>query len=467
MVANHLTHEARLENMRALALAAGISSDAAAERLSGYILCSFNESDEAAVQLFNELCPVLSRTISTSAVLIEASQYLAEVVIGGAHARSSAQVLHVKLRSGGCVISDEPKEGHETQPCHPLLALLAACYVSSKAIHAAVGQGLPNPPPARFELIYEEVVPDPAILHRPVELGHAYLAGAGAIGNGFLWAARHIDLRGNLNVCDDDTVSSGNLQRQVWFDEEDIGQSKAEIVCSKAQALLPGCKLVPRVSRLQELPERSGAWLSRLIVGVDSRRARRELQNEMPAEVFDASTTDIREIVLHYNHVSNGLACLGCLYKADEHEASQDEIIAEHLGVSVEEVKTSRVSSEVALRIAAKHAHIAPEAIVGLAFDSLYKTLCATGKLHASIGKQVVAPFAFVSVLAGALLLIEMMHRLSATRDNANEWRISPWREPFRQGRHTRLRFNGCECCGKPILERMRHKLWTQGSPRA
>ena len=30
---------------------------------------------------------------------------------------------------------------------------------------------------------------------------------------------------------------------------------------------------------------------------MDSRRARRELQNELPAEVFDASTTDIREVV--------------------------------------------------------------------------------------------------------------------------------------------------------------------------
>jgi hypothetical protein len=205
----------------------------------------------------------------------------------------------------------------------------------------------------------------------------------------------------------------------------------------------------------------SGAWLKRLIVAVDSRRARRELQNELPAEVFDASTTDIREVVVHYNHALSGLACLGCLYKADEKELSQDQIIAEHLGVSIDDVKSSRISSPAAEAIVRKHPHIDPATIEGQAYDSLYKALCATGKLHAAVGKQVVAPFAFVSVLAGTLLLFDVITRLAKPGLlGTNEWHVSPWREPFGQGRLARMRFTDCECCGKPVLRSLRARLW-------
>jgi hypothetical protein len=265
-------------------------------------------------------------------------------------------------------------------------------------------------------------------LDEVIDLGESHLAGAGAIGNRFLWAARHVNLRGKLIVCDDDVVSSGNLQRQIWFDEGDKDNPKSATLCQKAQPFIPGCQLAPETLRLQDLPNRSGAWLKRLIVAVDSRRARRELQNEFPAEVFDASTTDIREVVVHYNHALSGLACLGCLYKADEKEVSQDQIIADHLGVSVDDVTSSRISSTAAAAIARKHPHIDPAAIGGQAYDSLYKELCATGKLHAAVGKQVVAPFAFVSVLAGTLLLFEVMIRLGRPGSvNSNEWHVSPW----------------------------------------
>ena len=233
-------------------------------------------------------------------------------------------------------------------------------------------------------------------------------------------------------------------------------------LCQKAQPYIPGCQLKPEPSRLQDLPDRSGAWLKRLIVAVDSRRARRELQNELPAEVFDASTTDIRELVVHYNDALSDLACLGCVYKADEKEASQDQIIAQHLGVNVGDVKSSRISPAAAKAIAGKHPHIDPASIEGQAYDFLYKALCATGKLHASVGKQVVAPFAFVSVLAGTLLLFEMMTRLARQGlMQTNEWHVSPWREPFSRGRMTRMRFSGCECCGKAVLRGLRSRLWS------
>jgi hypothetical protein len=461
MASNILTPEARLENIRALALAAGITPEQAAERLDGRVLCTFDRGDAAASEFYQELRPLLARTIDVHGAP-NGGPYLLEMVIGDVQPLGLSPAVFARLTPDGCCLSLQPTAVHSASPAHRALTVVAACYGAGVAIHRAVGDGIPNPPPDHLEIRYDDILPDGGVLEEAVDLGETHLAGAGAIGNGFLWAARHVDLRGKLIVCDDDVVSSGNLQRQVWFDEEDIDDPKSPTLCQKAQPHIPGCELKPEPVRLQDLPNRSGAWLKRLIVAVDSRRARRELQNELPAEVFDASTTDIREVVVHYNDALSGLACLGCLYRADEKEASQDQIIAEHLGVSVDDVRASRISPAVAAAIARKHPHIDPVSIEGQAYDSLYKALCATGKLHAAVGKQVVAPFAFVSVLAGTLLLFEVMTRLARPGlTRTNEWHVSPWREPFSQGRLTRMRYVGCECCGKPIFRSLRSRLWT------
>ena len=221
---------------------------------------------------------------------------------------------------------------------------------------------------------FDAFLPSQSHLLAPVSLGEAYLAGAGAIGNGFLWAARHVRLVGTLNIVDDDIVSSGNLQRQVWFELCDIGKPKAKRLAILAQSYFPECRLKPEVCRLQEHPARNdGAWLGRLIVAVDSRLARRHLQNELPGEVFDASTSGSQEIVLHHNKQPNDHACLGCVYPSDEAEVTHEQAIACHLGIDVESVRQLRISPEIARRICETHTHLAPAEIKGLPFDTLYK----------------------------------------------------------------------------------------------
>ncbi|MEY9802513.1 ThiF family adenylyltransferase [Bradyrhizobium elkanii] len=387
MASRILTPEARLENIKALALAAGITPEQAAERLDGRVLCTFDCGDAAACEFYQELRPVLARTIEVHNAP-DGGSYLVEMVIGDVQPLGLAPAVFARLTPDGCCFASQPVAAHSASPAHRALSVVAACYGAGVAVYRAVGEGIPNPPPDHLEIRYDDILPDRGVLEEPVDLGVTHLAGAGAIGNGFLWAARHVELLGKLIVCDDDVVSSGNLQRQVWFDEDDTKDPKSPTLCQKAQPYIPGCELKPEPMRLQDLPSRSGAWLRRLIVAVDSRRARRELQAELPAEVIDASTTDIREVVVHYNDAFSGLACLGCLYKADEKEASQDQIIADHLGVSVDDVKASRISPAAAAAIVRKHPHIDPASIEGQAFDSLYKTLCATGKLHASVGSK-------------------------------------------------------------------------------
>jgi len=74
----------------------------------------------------------------------------------------------------------------------------------------------------------------------------------------------------------------------------------------------------------------------------------------------------------------------------------------------------------------------------------------------------VLAPFSFVSVLAGAYLAIEVVRRcsLGGRADNYNYWRASPWHSPNLALRQQRLRIEDCECCGNETLRAVNRQLW-------
>jgi ThiF family protein/E1 ligase-like protein len=462
MSALHLNANAHRENIRALMVAAGLPEEVATERLNATIVISIPLENAAAKALMGELVPLLSRTllVETEPSTI-CTPIAVEVVIGAAAPRTSALPIFVSLTANGVEIGRQPLAAAACESVHPLKCLLAACYVTGAAIRAAVGDGMPNPPSDPLCIEFGDLVPTDIDLDAIHDIDEAYLAGAGAIGNGFLWAARHVSLAGVLHVVDDDVASDGNLQRQIWFDDGDVGKPKAVRVAAKAQALMPLLELRPKVCRLQDHPNRTdGPWLRRLIVAVDSRPARRHLQNELPGEVFDASTSGSEEIVLHYNRQPNADACLGCVYPRDEREINHEEAVAWHLGVDVSMVRAERINEAAAALICARHPHLMPADLKGLAVDSLYKQLCAAGQLTTASGGQVVAPFAFVSVLAGAMLLLEVLRRARGRPEPTNEWRLNPWAPPVSGLRHRRPRRANCECCGRPAIQRVNGVFW-------
>jgi hypothetical protein len=222
---------------------------------------------------------------------------------------------------------------------------------------------------------------------------------------------------------------------------------------------------VPRQARLQDLQEKSSdPWLQRLIVAVDSRRARRALQSEFPGEVFDSSTTDIREIVIHYHRQPTANACLSCIYMPDEDEMTREQHIAEHLGVDVDEVHTERISEASAITIANRFPKLSADTLVGMAYDTLFKQLCAESALLTPTGRTVIAPFAFVSVLAGAFLALEVARRLHSEegqRDEFNYWRVSAWSPPLSRRKILRPKETECKFCGDQIFSSVNRQLWS------
>lgn len=458
-----MTPEARRENATALATALGLSVSDASQALDLKVAITVEPTNETARRIGDETCELLRRTVRTVTQDARQQDVTAELIIGSASPTSNARHVFLNVLPNSAIISLERQREKTCAFIPPILALLIACFASSVTLSRALNRALPFAPPDPFILDFRQVGIDWNSILAPINLEHTYIAGAGAIGNGFLWAARHLNFRGRLSIADDDTVSSGNLNRQIWFQTEDIGKPKVDRIVKRAQGYFPQLELVPNRCRLQDLPDKfNGPWLRRLIVSVDSRRARRELQNELPGEVFDSSTTDIREVVVHHNRQLSELACLSCIYEADEEESTREKHIAQHLGVSVEDVRTERISKAAAERIVLMHSKLRPERLVGIAYDTLFKSLCAEGQLQTLEGKRIVAPFAFVSVLAGTLLALEVVRRLGEGKHSRdfNYWRLSPWHPIDIRRQIVRHRQSGCAFCADPILKEVNLRLW-------
>lgn len=466
MPSNHLTLEARAENARMLASFLGLDTAEADEALQFDVSVTADPNDRTALSIATELSSILGRTVRKVAVNEPYETTRIEVVIGNSAPRSSLEKLYVGVSSQQAVLGDS-RDSAMCAAIPAIFAVIVACYICAAVMQRVFKDRLPFQVPVPLVIPFAQLGVDFDTLNVDIDLGRTYLAGAGAIGNGFLWAARYLNFRGQLDIADDDRVSSGNLNRQVWFMEEDIGEPKAERLVLHAQPYFQHLRLEPRTHRLQELPERSdGPWLKRLIVAVDSRRARRKIQNEFPGEVFDASTTDIREIVVHYHKQPTSNACLSCIYESDQEEIAREAHIAEHLGVSAEEVRAERISDDAADRIVKRYPKLDKSLLAGTSYDTLFKQLCGQGELKTLEGQRVIAPFAFISVLAGTLLALEVVRRLGPGQSSKqhNYWRVSAWHPPLLRRQILRPRQPECEFCGNPTLARVNCALWDTDS---
>jgi hypothetical protein len=451
------------ENAKTLASILGIDDEDAGGLLAVGILVRA-ASDQHGPCIRKHIVELLKRTVAHAGDRI-GGIVAAEIAIGSLPPVTGGPVVYIGVTRSEIVISCETVPRHDPHADVPeIVLLLAACYAAAMATRLAVGKTL--------SLAHQDTIrlPVDALLHREhgtaqprPQIGRAYLAGAGAVGNGFVWALGTLQPVGELCVVDPKKVAAGNLNRCLLFELGDVGQSKAERLAVRAQLLLPGAKVIAHVGTIQNAPARSsGAWLERLIVGVDSRRARRRLQEELPGQVFDASTTGVEEIVFHVNAALEPGACMSCVYAEDIAEAAHERHVAAMLGVETADVQQHYVSADAATRICLLHPQLHEATVVGLAYDTLFKTMCATGTLGVEEGRTVLAPFSFVSVLAGAYLALELVHRPpgGSVVPPFNYWRASPWTSPVLELRSHRPAVAGCETCGNHVIRETVTRVW-------
>ncbi|MDA8120902.1 MAG: ThiF family adenylyltransferase [Gammaproteobacteria bacterium] len=457
------------ENAKTLAALLGIEEADAAQRLGLRIAVTFDASLGPARALAEHVIALLGRTVARAGPP-DHEPCAVEVVLGDRlPLTSAARIVSAAQVDGEFRIHIGPPSGTGGDiPALPRpLLIIAACHLAAAAVAAALGSELPiqcsNPIIIPWTKLFG---PDLDCLEAPVNIGEVYLAGAGAVGNGFLYALQEADLVGTLYVVDPKKIGAGALNRCLLLQEADINEPKATRLCQRVQPALPKLRLIPKDVTLGQARGERGAdfLIDRLVVAVDSRGARRSLQTELPGAVFDASTTDIREVVLHFNRQPTELACLSCIYPVNERERKHDENVAAALGITVTDVRAGFIGHATAAAICQRFPDLRPSDLHGRAFDTLYKELCGVGKLKADGGEQVLAPFAFVSVLAGAHLAVEFLLRIidQNAANRFNYWRVSPWHSPVPALRQVRGREPHCDFCGRPIVRATIERFWGQ-----
>jgi hypothetical protein len=460
------------ENAKMLAKLLSVEDDEAAELLKMTIVIRTGE-DAASKSLRRHVVALLERTVGCVCEGDAPTVTTVEVLIGEVAPITSGPVVRVSVALTELVISSEatPKHNRDANEVPEILLLIGACYAAAMAVRLGLGRSFPLPFANTIRVPVGGLLRGRGpVLAGTVDLGKVYVAGAGAIGNGLLYSLALLNVRGELHIVDPKLVTAGNLGRCLLFSAQDIGRLKAEVLAERAQPAMPGLRLVPRVGRLQSLAERSdGPWLERLVVAVDSRRARRRLQEELPGAVFDSSTTGIEEIVVHFNAARSRAACLSCIYEEDRVEGAHERHVADLLGVGVDDVREHYISMDAARRMIARHPELDPIQLVGTAYDTLFKTLCATGRLGVDEGRTILAPFSFVSVLAGAYLALELALRISSGDVTLpfNYWRASPWTSPVVELQALRRRRAGCETCGNAAICATSNQLWGWGGKEA
>jgi hypothetical protein len=445
------------ENARMLASIVGIDESEAVELLNRTVVISYSPDGEPLAQ---ELRAQLERTVRVA----ENGPCDLEVIIGVAPVTAAAKRLYVTTTADAAVISASPEiAGAPPVPLHGLQTMIAACYAAGAVLRQVI-QGLPGADSDPFVVRFEALGATRPILEHPITLDDAVLIGAGAVGNGFLRAARYLNINGVLTIADPKKVGSGNPNRCLYFYITDVGQSKAFCLAEKAQADFAGLKLEPMEMTFTDLVKHRSR-IRRAIVATDSRRVRRSIQKDLPVEVLDASTTDASEVIVHSHRQPTDGACLACIYRHVPDELARARDIASGLGLDIHDVTDNDlIDARIAEQIVKAHPGLDANALISTAFDSLFKQLCGEMALLSPTGAQVLAPFAFVSNLAGALLALELSRFESdpnASTHN-NYLNLSPWYSPHSKVRSRRGRIPECEFCGSPGALSAMRQVWPE-----
>ncbi|MGH9156307.1 MAG: E2 ligase fold family C protein [Acidimicrobiales bacterium] len=139
--------------------------------------------------------------------------------------------------------------------------------------------------------------------------GTTVLAGAGAIGNGALWAIGRISDGGETVVIDPEPVELGNLQRYVLAVRTDEGRPKTDVALEHLRPdVAQGIPLT-----WEAFTNECGHQWERVLVAVDSAGARHAVQASLPGWVANSWTQpgDLGVSVHPWTELG---ACVACMY---------------------------------------------------------------------------------------------------------------------------------------------------------
>jgi hypothetical protein len=263
-----------------------------------------------------------------------------------------------------------------------------------------------------------------------VDLGTAFLVGAGAVGSAAIWIlARVAGVSGALHVIDPEKVDLTNVQRYIGTGERDVESVKVELAASALAG--SAVEVHPHCCSWGEFLHSRDDWrLDRVAVALDSARDRVHVQGALPRWIANAWTQP-GNVGVSRHEMGGEEACLACLYLPLAVQPSDDEVIASALGLSGRPallrirdlLYRGEPLDEEFLREAAAGMRVEAEPLLGFVGKTLrefYSGAVCSGMVmrmggHAEAPRAEI-PLAFQSAMAGLLLAAELVAEAGALR---------------------------------------------------
>src|SRR5487761_553368 len=249
--------------------------------------------------------------------------------------RKGAQVYYIGSQGWTALLSADKPVGSGNSS-NPFGAGASACFGVANIFRIVFEKQLPaDAVPSRklkfsvLECKSGTAARAPALTTVP--LGEAGLVGAGAMGNGFLWALRRTRVTGSLTVIDPQKLELSNLQRYVSTTRQDEFSPKVTLA-ERWFTGVKGFSVSPQEMTWDEYAHKSEWKFDRVAVALDSAKDRIAVQASLPRWIANAWTLG-SSIGVSRHPTLEGDACLACLYLPDNVDASEDYLIAQSLGL--------------------------------------------------------------------------------------------------------------------------------------
>lgn len=268
----------------------------------------------------------------------------------------------------------------------------------------------------------------------PMDIGVVAFCGLGAVGNAALWVlSRHEGLTGHAAFIDHEAIELSNLQRYVLTLDTDENVNKTELAM---RAFTTGTLSVePQTLKLCDFSNSLGGRSipPTVCVSVDNFHDRRVAQALLPRLVVNGYTGKT-DLGASWHYFDDDKACLACLYFG-EHAPSELSRLVSALGldekVVVSLIPNGRMLASEHLRTIEKHRGLEENTLAtweGKHVQDVYSNVTC-GNLGIAVNGQTkeVVPLAHQSVLAGVLMVTELVKRTTSLNERSQSGNLVSW----------------------------------------
>lgn len=369
---------------------------------------------------------------------------------------TDAPVIRLGADGWGASLGSDATCGAGENPVGPALAAAVGGAQAFRRIFSGELAGMETPPIETWQGDVRALYGAEGLETGDIDLGSVTFFGVGAVTHGLLWLLERWPsaVQGHLSLVDQDRLGTSNGQRYAGLQAEDVGQYKVKVMASRLQAAHPSLAVDSHPVDLNRYCASRGFEqpLERVVSGLDSAEARRQVALKLPVHTVNMWTAGERVGAGRYSPMAGG-ACLACEY-LEKMDKPVDEVgeLHQQTGLLPHVIRrlldsgcglTDSEAQTVATKWQMPHGQF-----VGQPLRSVMPVLCATGRLQLDSGTETVdVPFAFASMLAGIAGFMMLLKDTQGAPTASEGWSQHIFKRPSHRELHRRASRPECVCC--------------------